>query len=339
MEAETSRKNKYSFFTVVGDASFKERMVMIKCRKTDECFFTEGWRTFRDKTRVASGFHMLVEQKRGSTYRVRMYDWNSCEQELVGQNWAVTDGSIKVASFFRFLRVNWSQTLRIPPTFADAYSFLLKGKTIKLATESGDRHWEVRLSKRAGKVWLEDGWPEFAQENHLRKGDFITFTFEAKNGIWKICAYDEKGLRKRGGAVSGEASGGLTQVRHRAADTYPLKLQFVREMKEYSLLSQLELPIAFARALPVSHGGIVTLQNEDGRTWEVQFQERANNTDVRFYIRQDGWAQFTSDNGCRSGDVLLFTDISSPFPSIGVMVLDSDSGKKYLQQTQRGGLL
>ncbi|KAH6758552.1 hypothetical protein C2S51_018787 [Perilla frutescens var. frutescens] len=246
---------------------------------------------------------------------------------------------MKVASFYRFLVVNWAETLRLPPAFATAYEDLLKGETMTLTTEEGTEKLLVKMAERVGRWYLEDGWPRFAEENGLSRGDFVTFKFQPTDGTWRVCAYDAKGLRKSGDRFSRGCAGSLHEASASRTGPSTKTMQFIRRMKEYSLITQLELPKSFALSLQASTGRTVKLQNERGQKWGVPLKKRANNGDIRFYISQDSWPPIAYDNSYNNGDVVMFTVIPASTPAIAMQLLDPENGTSLLTSARRGGLV
>lgn len=70
-------------------------------------------------------------------------------------------------------------------------------------------YWRVDLKKIGDSYFLNKGWKDFAEANHLNFGDFLTFNFDGTSAFHvKIYGYDAcekrvgKRVRKRGRPVT-----------------------------------------------------------------------------------------------------------------------------------------
>ncbi|OMO66314.1 hypothetical protein COLO4_30629 [Corchorus olitorius] len=78
--------------------------------------------------------------------------------------------------------------LEIPPKFAREYGNALSSPVfLKVPTGA---EWQVELAKRDGKIWLENGWDNFARHYSLKHGYFLVFRLEG-NSHFHVLIFDK----------------------------------------------------------------------------------------------------------------------------------------------------
>ncbi|OMO77457.1 hypothetical protein COLO4_25173 [Corchorus olitorius] len=69
--------------------------------------------------------------------------------------------------------------LEIPKKFAGLYGNTLSNRVI-LKVPTG-AEWEVKLTKSNGKIWLQRGWKEFADQYSVEPGHFLVFRYDGSS--------------------------------------------------------------------------------------------------------------------------------------------------------------
>ncbi|OMO66288.1 hypothetical protein COLO4_30632 [Corchorus olitorius] len=78
--------------------------------------------------------------------------------------------------------------LKIPSKFAREYRNALSSPVfLKVPTGA---EWELELTKRDGKIWLEKGWDNFARHYSLKNGYFLVFRLEG-NSHFHVLIFDK----------------------------------------------------------------------------------------------------------------------------------------------------
>ncbi|KAH6827078.1 hypothetical protein C2S53_004684 [Perilla frutescens var. hirtella] len=140
------------------------------------------------------------------------------------------------------------------------------------------------------------------EDNTLSNVDFLTLKFVPHIQMWNFLMSYRMGMQKH--------STYFHKVQNEVGPSLHV-MQFVREMKAYSLTSQLELPKHFALAMGKVHYSMVKLQNLEGVKWEASLRDRDNNTNKRYFS-------------------------SKHLPIIRVQCLQQDHGKTLLHEAGKG---
>ena len=70
---------------------------------------------------------------------------------------------------------------RLPKNFVRLYSETLSNEVFLKPTQASECYWEIGLAKSNGKVWLKQGWPEFARRFSLGEGRLALFRYEGNS--------------------------------------------------------------------------------------------------------------------------------------------------------------
>ncbi|POO02690.1 B3 DNA binding domain containing protein [Trema orientale] len=69
--------------------------------------------------------------------------------------------------------------LRIPQKFVRKYGEALSDSVfVKLPCGS---RWKIKLAKQDNKIWLEEGWPDFAKHYSIKRGGMVIFRYEGNS--------------------------------------------------------------------------------------------------------------------------------------------------------------
>ncbi|POO02681.1 B3 DNA binding domain containing protein, partial [Trema orientale] len=69
--------------------------------------------------------------------------------------------------------------LRIPHKFTRKYGETLSNSVfVKLPCGS---KWKMKLTKKDNKIWLEEGWPDFAKHYSIRRGSMVMFRYDGNS--------------------------------------------------------------------------------------------------------------------------------------------------------------
>lgn len=82
----------------------------------------------------------------------------------------------------------------IPPDFAKQ----IKGKIPNKATlvDHTSRSWSVQLIEVGSKLFIENGWEEFAADHSLGFGDFLVFCYHHSGSVFHVKIFGKNGCRK-----------------------------------------------------------------------------------------------------------------------------------------------
>ncbi|KAK1369139.1 hypothetical protein POM88_035231 [Heracleum sosnowskyi] len=90
----------------------------------------------------------------------------------------------KPNSFFKIILtdVGSHTKLQFPEKFSRIFGKTLKD-SVSLSTPGGPLQWSVDLKRRKGKVWLQNGWPEFAKFYSIRFGYLLVFEYKGDSNF------------------------------------------------------------------------------------------------------------------------------------------------------------
>ncbi|KAK1401338.1 hypothetical protein POM88_000943 [Heracleum sosnowskyi] len=90
----------------------------------------------------------------------------------------------KSNSFFKIILTDVGSHTKL--LFSEKFSRIF-GKNLKdsvsLSTPGGPLQWSVDLKRRKGKVWLQNGWPEFAKFYSIRFGYLLVFEYKGDSNF------------------------------------------------------------------------------------------------------------------------------------------------------------
>ncbi|XP_048334524.2 B3 domain-containing transcription factor VRN1 isoform X1 [Ziziphus jujuba] len=81
--------------------------------------------------------------------------------------------------------------LKIPPKFVRTNGKSLEDSKVVLEGRVDGEEWEVKLEKHGGKVWLGEGWKEFANHYFIKLGHFLVFKYKENSGHFRVDIFDE----------------------------------------------------------------------------------------------------------------------------------------------------
>ncbi|KAL1833940.1 hypothetical protein ACET3Z_003591 [Daucus carota] len=108
-----------------------------------------------------------------------------------GREWLLD--MAKPSSFFKIIVSNADHhsKLMIPKKFASIHRKNLDDK-ISLKVPSGSV-WPIKLKRHKNKVWLQKGWPEFAEHYSIGFGYLLVFEYQG-NSKFQVLVFDPSGL-------------------------------------------------------------------------------------------------------------------------------------------------
>ncbi|KAL3629312.1 hypothetical protein CASFOL_026534 [Castilleja foliolosa] len=149
-------------------------------RKEDGRYeFTRGWGKFVDDVGLKFGEFVICKLVDLSTFDVSVYGAHGCEWEV---DCGDESEENETESFVVHLRKDHLYYMTMPKEFAEDTG-IINRQWIVLQNEHG-RKWRVEVCTRQkdGRIYFgEEGWRVFWEENNLRLGDEIMYTFDEAN--------------------------------------------------------------------------------------------------------------------------------------------------------------
>lgn len=103
---------------------------------------------------------------------------------------------------------------QIPPTFIKYFGKNVPNRTtLHEAYNNHDKSWEVEVGKLEKKYYFRKGWREFAEDNNLEHGDFLTFKYSPHYSKFKVTIYGITGCLKQLNVPRSERCSELLNVR------------------------------------------------------------------------------------------------------------------------------
>ncbi|XP_065871971.1 B3 domain-containing protein REM5-like [Euphorbia lathyris] len=223
------------------------------------------------------------------------------------------------------------QKLCIPRKFVKSFGDYLSNPVI-LKVPSGQK-WKVDVVKCDGEIWLQKGWPEFAEFYSISHGSFLVFEYEKSESEFNVTIFDTsateieypfneearvksartlKQCRPNDQAQVNRKT--LTRAEKRKAVERATS-NFQSQNPSFSIVMQpsyvytsnaFEIPSRFARKYLKKNGDAI-LNTLDGRTWSIMYYTSTNSLSAatcRFNIF--AWKCFAKDNELKVGDVCTF---------------------------------
>ncbi|KAL1536053.1 B3 domain-containing protein-like protein [Salvia divinorum] len=187
-----------------------------------------------------------------------------------------------------------SKLLRIPPDFVDKFGEDIPARCRITERRGGDMSWEVDMKKVNDCWFLEKGWPNFAQDNLLRDGDFLTFCYVAKS-LFHVQIFSPNGCAKR------ENSGIYNETKPEADINGNPSFSCV--ITKRNLKRDLCLPITFwkGKAHMMNMKRMEVTLWVENKAWNVGMVRYGYG--IRF---QKGMAKFWRDNSVKVGNSCTF---------------------------------
>ncbi|KAL3814722.1 hypothetical protein ACJIZ3_015990 [Penstemon smallii] len=221
--------------------------------------------------------------------------------------------------FFQiYLPSTWSQRMKIPPAFIKNFDGIVP-VFVTLKTSS-QLSWQVTTNKIDKNWFFEKGWPEFVQENSLKKWDFLTFCYDGNSSFY-VNIFAINGIKKRTRTENlqeNEASD-LPAVKRKKYEekrgrgrpkrkvAKPFFPEFFKVFLPQSLASQkILIPPDFIKHFNRRIQEKITLKDVEGKVWHVGVERSLYEVFIK-----GGWHNFVCNHYLEVGDFMVFKYVGS----------------------------
>ncbi|KAJ4763184.1 transcriptional factor B3 family protein [Rhynchospora pubera] len=182
--------------------------------------------------------------------------------------------------------------LSFPKSFCIRHGLL--SREIVILKNLEGKSYDVRLYNRPTEVRVGKGWQKFALESGFRDGDACIFKLVARSTMLVTLkkVQSEIVATKDSREIIADNSGGATQ--------HP---QFMKIVRPFNIgLGYFTIPRAFCLENGLVSKRNITLEDSDGKKWQVRFLIRDDK--AKF---QKGWSKFSNAHDLKVGQKCIFT--------------------------------
>ncbi|KAM1474814.1 hypothetical protein ACFX2I_030782 [Malus domestica] len=267
-------------------------------------------------------------------------------------------------SFFKILLGDFSQGLRIPPTFVRKNFNRRSLRKCDLKGPTGIRR-TVELEDRENGVFFRNGWQGFVKDHHLEAGDLLVFDYDGETKF-NVKIYDRSACEKDFEAakmntvnqarVKDEnvdvATGNYNKERKIRTTSRSSKYLISRKRRYYvedtstgsvllksenqcflafsnkkHLLQCVRIPKQLAVAEGLMYKNTVTLQDPAGRSWLIQLRIRRPSSTDHLDI-STGWTDCVKANRISPGDTMIFEFVNQGLMRVHIFKKGAVRGNK-----------
>ncbi|KAJ3698243.1 hypothetical protein LUZ61_001948 [Rhynchospora tenuis] len=198
----------------------------------------------------------------------------------------------KGSQFEKKVRPCSTNYLSFPKKFCIRHQ-LLSREVVILKNLEG-KSYDVRLYNRPTEVRVGKGWQKFALESGFRDGDTCIFKLVARSTMLVT-------LKKmQGKIVAVKDSREIIAHNSRGATQHP---QFMKIVQPFNIgLGYFTIPRAFCLENGLVSKRNITLEDSDGKKWQVRFLIRVDKAKL-----QKGWSKFSNAHDLKVGQTCIFT--------------------------------
>ncbi|KAJ8451836.1 hypothetical protein Cgig2_007319 [Carnegiea gigantea] len=207
----------------------------------------------------------------------------------------------------------------IPPEFMKRYGGNLLD-VVNLSIPSG-AVWEVKLVRKKGRAWLQNGWPEFVNFYSILHTHVLKFTLEGNSGFHVIIMSNNaceieypvdvrtssttQKRKKIAIKTISPNSSRRAKVTATVMDTNRKRtnrycLQQITE-SNHRIKQNLNIPLEFVRSYLHRETRMFILQSASHETWSVKCMIGDSHVKLT-----KGWRNFARDNKLQVGDICIF---------------------------------
>uniref|UniRef100_A0A0A0KG38 TF-B3 domain-containing protein n=1 Tax=Cucumis sativus TaxID=3659 RepID=A0A0A0KG38_CUCSA len=110
---------------------------------------------------------------------------------------AVVDPGSRIPSTLEFFKVflpnSSSQSMSIPPAFVKYFNGRIPSEAI--IRDQSRNSWHVTLEELKNIVLFKDGWQEFVDSHHLKRGYFLVFQYDGSH-VFDVKIFGKNGCKK-----------------------------------------------------------------------------------------------------------------------------------------------